>query len=196
MDVKTAAEYRAFLVRIFGFESAVEEAILGVSDLDADIMDGRLRTEDLKQDLFALGLTTDELAYAPRLANVPIGTAPQALGWLFVLERSMLMAGILRRHVERTLRDSLCGAVQYLATSSMQPGSRFGALGDCLGDYADRYTPGLIIAAASEAFRAQRQWYASIRRAWAIATPRLLADDPDGQRFGDSPRPSSTVPVP
>ena len=170
MDVKTRAEYRSFLVRIYGFEHAVEAAIMRVKDLDPEVMRGRLRGEYLEHDLLSLGLSSEVLAWLPRLTNVPIRTAPQALGWLFVLERSTLVAGILRRHVERALGDSLCGAVRYLAAYGEAPGARFRALGERLGAYAHRYTPGMIVAAANDAFRAQRQWYASFGRASARGT--------------------------
>jgi heme oxygenase len=170
MDVKTRAEYRSFLVRIFGFEAAVEEALLRVKDVDADVMRGRLRAEHLRHDLYTLGLTPEVLEWLPRLTHVPIRTAPQALGWLFVLERSTLIAGLLRRHLERMLKDSLCGAVQYLASYGEKPGARFHALGELLGRYAHRYTPGEIVSAANEAFRSQRQWYASFGRASARGT--------------------------
>lgn len=167
MDVKTRAEYRSFLVRVYGFECAVEEAILRVPDLDVDVTRGRLRGEHLKHDLLTLGLTPEVLAWMPRLTNIPIRTGPQALGWLFVLERSTLVAGVLWRHAERTLGDSLCGAVRYLSAYGEAPGARFRALGECLGRYARRYTAGVIVAAANDAFRAQRQWYVSYGRASA-----------------------------
>lgn len=170
LDVKTRSEYRSFLVSIFGFESAVEEAILRVKDLEPDVMRGRLRAELLKKDLFTLGLTPEVLAWMPRVPTVPIRTTPQALGWMFVLERSSLVSGLLRRHVQRTLGDSLHGADQYLAAYDVKPGARFRAFGECLGQYGRRYTPGLIVTAANDAFRAQRQWYASFGRASARGT--------------------------
>jgi len=53
------------------------------------------------------------------------------------------------------------GATTYLGAYGTTPGARFRALGETIGRYAQEFPPAVIIAAACEAFRAQRQWYKS-----------------------------------
>lgn len=162
MHAKTVAEYRAWLARIYGFECAVEDAILRVADLDGGVVLGRDKAELLEEDLLVLGFPGETLALIPRLAHVPIRSPAHALGWLFVLERATLLAGLIQRQVVRTFGASLAGAVHHLSAYD-RPGARFRALGEHLGHYARRVTPGSIVASATDAFRAQRQWYGADR---------------------------------
>ncbi len=156
MDVRSRAEYRAELVRIYGFEAAVESALLRVKDLDGQLVRDRLRTDRLRDDLVALGVTPEVVDWLPVARSIPISSASQALGWLYVMERHTLVAGLLRRHIQRMLGKDLCGAVSYLTVAS--PGNRIRELGEAIGRQANERTPASIIAAAHEAFRAQRQW--------------------------------------
>ena len=59
MDAKTRAEYRAYLVRIYGFEAPVEEAIAKVADLEPDLVRERQKVSRLHADLVTLGLTPE-----------------------------------------------------------------------------------------------------------------------------------------
>ena len=134
---------------MYGFEAAVEAAIFRAG-LEPMITHGRFKADLLRADLTELGVAL------PALATVTVRTTAHAMGWLFVTERHTLLAGLIRRHVQRTL-----GAppVHYLAAYEDTPGVRFRALGEALGVYAQRFSPRNIIAGANEAFRAQRQWY-------------------------------------
>ena len=162
MEVRTIEQYRSGLARIYGFECAVEDAIVRIADLEAAVLVGRDKAELLEEDLLALGLPGQAIVTIPRLANVPLRSPAHAIGWLFVIERATLFAGVLRRQIERTLGASVAGAVHYLSAYE-RPGARFRALGEHLGTYALRYTPESIVSAANEAFRAQRQWYRADR---------------------------------
>lgn len=156
MDVRSRDEYREELVRIYGFEAAVESALLRVTDLDGPLVRDRLRADRLRDDLVALGITPEVVDWLPVARSIPISSTSQALGWLYVLERHTLVAGLLRRHVQRMLGKALCGAVSYLTVAS--PGTRMRELGEAIGRHAHERTPASIVAAAHEAFRAQRQW--------------------------------------
>lgn len=150
IEIRTLDEYRYFLRRVFTFEAAVEDAIVG-ADVEPMFTHGRLKADLLRADLDALGVP-----WPTTLAPVAIRSAAHAMGWLFVLERHTLLAGLIRRHIARTLDTP---ATRYLAAYDDAPGIRFRALGDALGVYAQRHSPRNIISGAGEAFRAQRQWY-------------------------------------
>ncbi|HLL25535.1 MAG TPA: biliverdin-producing heme oxygenase [Kofleriaceae bacterium] len=157
MDVKTRGEYVTHLARIYGFESVVEDMIARVSDIDPVILRDRQKTARLRSDLLALGSSSSRIASLRTLSRANIRTPAQALGWLYVLERSTRLAGVIRRHVQHLLGADI--AVSYFTSGSETAGARFRMFGELLGAYARRYTPSQIVFAANEAFRAQRLWF-------------------------------------
>jgi heme oxygenase len=159
MNVTSRAAYRASLLRIYGFESSVERAVLRMRDLDPAFVEHRLRSIRLREDLRALGLTEVEIGCAAYTANICVESSAHAIGWLFVLERQMLVAGVIKRQLERVRGDSIHNAVAYLSSYGDKPGSRFRAFTEDVTKLARRHPPRMIVAGAVDAFRAQRQWY-------------------------------------
>ena len=169
MDATSRADYRAYLVRLYGFEAPVESALARMTEVDPELVRDRFKVDRLRDDLVALGLNQEVIDWIPRVPSVNIRSGAQAMGWLYVLERSTLLSGLVRRHVQRTLGvEQLGGALHYLSTAA--PGARFRELGEALCRSARRYTPRAIIAAANEAFRAQRQWMLGLPRFEAAKT--------------------------
>ena len=189
MDVASRVEYRTFLARVYGFESAVEDAISKALALDPDVLHGRLKMDRLRQDLEALGLARSEIARLPVAATPKLRSHAQALGWLFVLERHTLVAGVVRRHLQRTFTDA-ADAFNYFSAYGDTTGARFRSLGETLARVAQVCASGALATAAGEAFRAQRQWYRSTRRASVSQTSTPgRAESADGRRDGGE-RPS------
>jgi heme oxygenase len=157
MEVESVAEYRARLARILGFEAAVEGAVAAV--LDATVIRGRMKAHWLRRDLHVLGMTAAELECLPYWPT-RFASMIQALGWLYVIERQTLLAGLIRRQLEHRFAE-LHAATSYLSAYGDTPGARFRSLCMTIDEYAAREPrhPTLIVAAASEAFRCQRQWY-------------------------------------
>ena len=177
MDSKSLDDYRTWLAAVYGFELRVEQAMARVVELDTSMLRERLKMGRLREDLSALGLSPTQINHLPTASSFPFTSAPQALGWMFVLERQSLMAGIIYRHLTHTLGDGVRAASRYLTAYGEQPAAKFRELGDILSKCALRYTTGTIIASAHDAFRAQRQWYltsmmtAPAPRRSAIALP-------------------------
>ena len=169
MDAKSRAEYRAYLVRIYGFEAPVEEAIAKVAGLEPELQE-RHKISRLRADLSELGLTPEVIGWLPAFpaASINVHTPAQAIGWLYVLERATMLAGLVRRHITRTLGTST--ATDYLSADGGTPGARFRALGEALCRHARQSTPRAIISAVNEAFRAQRQWYLSFPSTFATGS--------------------------
>lgn len=163
MDVRSLDEYRALLARILGFEGAVEAALASV--LAPELLRDRCKLRWLRRDLRALGMTPSEIDGLPRCA-VHIDSVPSALGWLFVVERHTLVAGIVQRELERRLGRTLRGATSYFAACGDLAGARFRALCAVIDEQAalDAKNPLRIVAGASEAFRCHRQWYSGASR--------------------------------
>jgi heme oxygenase len=155
MDASSAADYCAQLARIYGFEAAVETALSGVVD-----MREREKAHRLRRDLNALGMDDSRIDALPR-CGVRFASLTHALGWLFVIERHTLLAGLIRRQLEHRYSSEVASATSYLAAYGDTPGARFRSLCAMLDGHAAQAPsyPTLIVAAANEAFRCQRQWY-------------------------------------
>ncbi len=155
MDVRSPADYRAQLARIYGFEAAVEAALTPFVDARE-----RAKAHWLRHDLQWFGLTGADVAALPR-ATINIGSLTQALGWLFVVERHTLVSGVIRRQLEHRFGPQLHDATRYLAAAGATPGARFRSLCVQLDEHASlrANAPAMLVASASEAFRCQRLWY-------------------------------------
>jgi heme oxygenase len=158
LEIRDVRCYRDRLVRIYGFEAPVEAGFLMTAELGAEI-DLRDRTKHrlLKYDLNALGVA--ETARLPRCTVPLFGSAAEALGWMYVIDRNALVHGVIRRQLaERQVLGPSHAC--YLSAHEMQAGARWRELGAILdraaghADIADR-----IVASARLAFRRQHQWY-------------------------------------
>lgn len=173
MEVVSPEAYRAHLARVFGFEAPVEMALASAGD--PALVRARVKSHWLRRDLEALGMTPTELDVLPRCA-VKLTSPLQALGWLFVVERQTLLAGLIRRQLEHRFGHEL--PVSYLAAYGDTPGARFRALGEALDEHGAKepLNPTLIVAAATEAFRCQHQWYVAATGDNARVAPATLPD--------------------
>ena len=156
LSITSTPAYRAFLVRVFGFESIVEETVMRFAELDLHFVRDHARSHQLRRDLMLLGMSEREIGICPR-ASIAIRTPGEALGWMFVLERHTLVAGLLCRQIQQVVGSDV--PIAYLGAGGPTPGARFRRFGEKLGDLAQTYRPALIVDGAANAFRAQRQWY-------------------------------------
>jgi heme oxygenase len=166
MNATSLADYRSHLLRIYGFEAAVERALPNLAGTQLQVTHYRERLARLRNDLVALGMNMIELEVPPRSTSIAVRSPAHAFGWLFVVERNALVAGLIRRYLASQLPELERTAVAYLDASS-DAGPRLRTLGDALGSYARREpgAPEAIIAAARVAFQQQHQWYARVARA-------------------------------
>jgi heme oxygenase len=159
MNVASRSEYRALLLRIYGLESSIEHALLQVRDMDPVFLEPRLRSMLLRQDLRALGLLEVDIGSVAYTANLSIESGAHALGWMFVLERQMLVSGLIKRELDRALGDELDGATSYFSAYGDRPGAKYRAFTEDLSRQASRHLPRAITAGVVDAYRAHRQWY-------------------------------------
>ncbi len=159
MDVRSKAEYRAALSSILGFEASLEAA-LGTF-VGAQLRE-RARAHYLRRDLAALGMTKSVVDCLPQ-CTIRITSLTQALGWMFVVERHTLIAGLIQRHLVHRFGGQLRDATSYLVASADTPGAHFRSLCGTIDNHAAQHDayPTLLVTAAIEAFRCQRQWYLS-----------------------------------
>lgn len=164
----TVDRYRGFLDRVHGFEMPVEAALTLTLGLD-DVLDlrGRNQIRLLRADLRGLGV--GDPATLPRCLSVPIHDVPEALGWVYAVERNTALHGVLERHLHDRLPDVMRQAGSYLAVQERSVGARMRDLGHALDSVATR--PAIadrIIHGAKAAFRHQRSWY-ELTESWSRA---------------------------
>jgi heme oxygenase len=155
----TQRRYLDQLVRVYGFEAPLEGAL--AYGPHAQLFERRDRSGLLASDLLMLGLRPVQIAQLPQCpAIAPFASMPDALGWLYVLERSTLVHGAARRHLVGCIPD-LERATSYLAASEASLVTRWRELGGVLDRAAT--SPAIedqIAAAAATALAGQRRWLA------------------------------------
>ena len=79
LSITTHADYRAFLVRVFGFEAPIEEAVARVCKLELRFIRERARLQLLRRDLLQLGYSEHQISQLPRAPGISIRTGADAL---------------------------------------------------------------------------------------------------------------------
>ena len=152
-------DYVRQLVTTYGFEAPYETACAytpGVSQV-IDLR-GRWRSGLIAQDLLTLGWAADQITQVKCYSRAPFQDAVEALGWMYVVERSALMHLDVRDELETRFFD-IGRACTYLGAYESTINKRWAELGIALDRFigsnrvADR-----VIAAAQEAFAALNQW--------------------------------------
>jgi heme oxygenase len=157
----SVADYRSYLVRIYGFIVPFENALAATPALD-EVIDVRMRSKTalVLNDLYALGMTDDDVAAIPTCITVPsFRGAAAALGWMYVAERPVLASAVIRRHLVTRLPEEMTRASAFLSCYSGQVGTMWRELGEAIDRVA--ITPIIadrIVHAAHDAFRALHRW--------------------------------------
>jgi heme oxygenase len=160
----TIANYRDVLAAAYGLIAPFESACKYTPGL-AQLVDFRQlnRAGLIAQDLLALGQTPAQVAAVPTCPGVVMfhGIA-EALGWLYVIERSTLLQGSVRRHVVKQL--PVQGACSFLAAYDGHVGDHWVAFGRVLDRAAhDDQIANDIVTASCDAFAACRKWFEDVK---------------------------------
>lgn len=166
----TRLRYLDLLVATYGFEAPIEASLALTPQLAESVeLRQRSRTGAIVQDLLALGMTPSKIARLPQCAQiVPFRDPAEALGWLYVAERTTL----LHENIHRVLvvRMPYVSAWNYLTAYGGHAGLRWQELGEVLDAIAT--TPVLgdaVVSGARAAFACLRAWYAAEPAAMAHA---------------------------
>jgi heme oxygenase len=156
----TRDDYLAVLLRTFGFVAPLESACKYTPGLERMIDIRRLTHAGLiAQDLLTLGISPAELARAPQcLAITTFQHVPEALGWLYVVERSVRIQHGIRDHLQ-THVSGLGNACAYL-TELVRARARWDELARSL----DRLSTcpevaNELVAAATAGSACAKRWY-------------------------------------
>ena len=151
----TRHQYADQLARAYCFEAPVESALAYTPHVTS-LVGTRARSRLIAHDLFALDYSQARLA--PRLV-APFPTVADALGWLYVVERSMLLQDGIRRHLLAHLPE-VGNAFSYLSTYDGRVAERWSVFGKLLDRVGVRpEIANEIVAAAHAGFECVRPWF-------------------------------------
>lgn len=163
----TRRDYLEQLVRMYGFEAPLESACAYTPQLSLVIEPRQLtRAGLIAQDLLALGLTPTEVAEIPQCSSITtFRNVGEALGWLYVVERTTLHHDQVRRHLAHRVPNVTTDACNYLGMFE-RPGvahwQRFGAMLERFARRTDLV--GQVVEAADAAFACIVRWFQTFDR--------------------------------
>jgi heme oxygenase len=152
-------DYLRQLRKVYGFEAPLEAAFRYTPGLGA-LVDLRSCTRSglIAQDLIRLGVSASRLAELPQCFTT-FASQAEALGWMYVIERSMLLHARVRRYLVQHVPD-VADATSYLSAYDGMTSQRWSDLGSALD--AIPQTPEVlqtVLRAADAGFRAMRRWF-------------------------------------
>jgi len=155
------SDYAGQLIRTYGLVAPFESACRYTPTLTSFVDKWRLmRAGLIAQDLLELQLSPSQVASIPTCPAITMFASPsEALGWLYVVERTTLLADGLLRHINQVLPQTW-GATRYLETFSTQ-GTEYW---QSFARIVDRATTDTTIAheiesAACVAFEVAHGWF-------------------------------------
>jgi heme oxygenase len=163
-------DYTRHLVKVYGFEAALEAAFRYTPGLTS-LIDLRARTRSglLVQDLLRLGFGAARTAEIDQ-RFVSFSSAAEALGWMYVAERATLLHGAVRRYLTLRLPE-VNGASSYLSAIDGMAGARWNELGDALDAVAQvPWVKRQVLRAAHHGFAALHEWFGAVPVLQSVGT--------------------------
>jgi heme oxygenase len=155
----TRQQYIDHLIRVSGFEGALEAALAYTRNLELALdVHERFRAGFIAQDLLALGYRPAEIARLPQCLIAPFASPVEALGWVYVSEHATLLHDEVRRYLGVHLPE-VKDACVYLSATQRHVSVRWQDLGRRL-DHAVR-SPRMfdeMLAGSYAGFRAWSEW--------------------------------------
>ena len=158
------ADYLNLLVRMYGFVGPFEGACKYTPDLGRMPLIHHSRAGLIAQDLLALGLTPGQIANLPQCHSITTyrGVA-EALGWLYVVERSTLLHDGVKRHLQLHM-PAVGDAFAYLSEHDGRIAEHWTTFGRLLDRTATRpEDANEIVSAAQDAFETLKDWFQTTR---------------------------------
>ena len=157
----TRRDYLEQLVRMYGFEAPLESACAYTPQLSHVIEPRQLtRAGLIAQDLLSLGLTPTEVADIPQCSSIfTFRDVGEALGWLYVVERTTLHHDQVRRHLAHRVSDvkDACNYLGMFERPGVEHWQRFGTMLDRFARRPDLAAE--VIDAADAAFACLVRWF-------------------------------------
>jgi heme oxygenase len=152
--------YVQHLTTCYGFDASLEAALAYTEHLSSFVdLHARFRAGYIAEDLLTLGMRPAAIADLPHAMIAPFASVGEALGWLYVHQRSTLFHdSVCSQLVQR--RPELAVATSYLRRNA----GRIGILWEDLGRAIDQvartsHIEDRIVTAAIDASRAAMHWH-------------------------------------
>jgi heme oxygenase len=156
----TREQYKAQLIRIYGFEAPIESALAYTPHLVIADRRERTRSALIVQDLLALGSTPGKITALAQCSSIaPFSDPAEALGWKYVIERPSQLHSAIKRNVVSRISD-VANACAYFSACDGIAAARWQQFGLLLDDVSKR--PGAtdrMVLAAKSAFTAMTDWF-------------------------------------
>lgn len=154
--------YQLFVRRFYGYYAPMEARLLALpwwAELSLDYGE-RYKTPRLRQDLLALGDTSESLAQLPHCQDLPeLGTLSQLLGCLYVIEGSTLGGQIITRQLHSNLGLTLDTGCAFFNGYGEQTAARWKAFCTLLTAFAEQSSGDEeIINTANQTFETLERW--------------------------------------
>lgn len=151
--------YVSHLIKVYGFEAPIESAFRYTPGLASRVdLRSRTRAGLLAHDLMRLGVSASQLAQLPQRFTT-FGSVIEALGWMYVVERSTLLHPGVHRDLALRLPEVACAST-YLTAYDGMASLRWSELGIALDtESSSAAVTRQLALAASQAFCAQREWF-------------------------------------
>lgn len=160
----TVAEYVGQLVRTYGLVAPFESACRYTPGLSGVVDFGQLNRAGLiAHDLLALDLSASQLANVPICPSITVfNSVAEALGWLYVVERTTLLADGLTHHIQYVM-PQVAHATAYLDTFAKRSAEHWQKFGREIDHaLADPELAHEVEAAGRRAFEVAQTWFRPI----------------------------------
>jgi len=167
----TRDQYKAHLVRTYGFEAPLESALAYTPQLVIADRRDRVRSGLIAQDLLALGITPAKVTALPQCRDIePFENPAEALGWKYVIERPTQMHAAIKRNLINHVGE-LANACAYLSVCDGIAGARWQQFGSLLDDVAEDHQRAStsMIEGAHRAFSCMIGWFRRSGQLAAVA---------------------------
>ncbi|HSJ99901.1 MAG TPA: biliverdin-producing heme oxygenase [Kofleriaceae bacterium] len=174
LGVASAASYRRFLIRTYGFTCPVERAIAVVPGIERFFDPRRLRKHELlRRDLSGFHLTADQIGGIAQCPVPALETPQEALGWAYPIERAALRHTQIFHHLASVIPGDVAFTSSYLKCYFGAVGEAWKSFGRALDAVGDRPQHARrVVEAARAAFACYRTWrLAADPRAAAAGAP-------------------------
>jgi heme oxygenase len=153
-------DYIQHLISCYGFDAPLEAALAYTPHVSSFIdLHPRFRAGFIAEDLLNLGVPPSAIAGIEQAMIAPFASVAEALGWLYVHQRSTLLHETVRAELLERLPE-LAFATTYLRRNAGRIGIHWDELGAAMDKIArTEHIENRVIAAAIEASRAAVHWY-------------------------------------
>jgi heme oxygenase len=161
-DAISLDQYTAVQKRFYGFYRPIETRLISIRGWDDSEFElaNRLKLPLLRGDLISLAVDAEQLPRLPCCDRIPsLGTVPEALGCLYVLEGSTLGGKIITRHLKKILPLDESRGCSFFNSYGNDVGRMWSSFLKVLERHCERHSDAdVVIHSAYQTFASLDRW--------------------------------------